>query len=348
MDYYNINKDIEYNINEQEDIINMPFIKSIFEEILQELSSYGYSKSVADDATGINKFYLIIPQNKLKIDKTFYLLLKAYLEKIAKYMVINKDSIKYLIIKLFMRICSDDLNDINSFLYRQICYIEDRLFYTVYNFMGNKMRVLSCDAIGYESPTFLKITISDKEDAYTLPSVFYGIDKNVCNVYAIQNLDKPKNSLQKKYNRLFYRFNENIQDKFMGFNIKDVTMSFLFSAFVFLYQVQKSGITKVKINAPLPVFKYNKINQIAEKKLLFPEQAEELDIELKRILENTSDKYYATFIRLCYHFSNLLITKIDEKGIYIEIGPFIEKSNNPLFNYFLDELNKKDERSALR
>lgn len=284
----------------------------------------------------------------MKIDKTFYLLLKAYLEKIAKYMIINRDSVKYLIIKLFMRLTPENLDDINNFLYQQICYMENVLPQNVYNIMGNKMRILSGDAVGYESPIFLRITISDNENVFRLPSVFYGIDKDACNVYAIQNLDIAKNPLQKKYNRLFYGFNENAQEEFQGFNIKDVTMSFLFSAFVFVYQIQRAGITKIKVNAPLPLFRYNKINQIADKKSLYPEQSQELDEELKRILGNISNKYYASFVRLCYHFPNLVISKIDENSIEIEVGPFIEKSNNPLFNFFLEELNKKDAQNISR
>lgn len=337
-----MNNNNKLYINYYDDTLSEDLIKEIFDEVMRELNDNGYTNSIIDDSLGITKFYLIIPKDKLNCDSDTYKLLKMYLDKMFDGpLTKSKNSIKYLIIKLLMRITPRDLDNINCFLAKQIYYTEYMLPYASYHFQNEKLRLMSNMAIGYESPVSLGIIIRDKEYRFQLPDVFYGIVNDVCNVYAIQNLKLTKSPLQKKYNRLFYGFNEGLSvNNFMGYNIADVTMSFLFSAFVFMYEVQKSGITKVIINPPLPLFRYNKVNQIAEKKLQSPELAVQLDESLVRILGNTKEKYYATFLRLCYHFPNLKVLKTDDEGIEIEVGPFIDKTNNPLFNRFLEELDK--------
>ncbi len=109
-----------------------------------------------------------------------------------------------------------------------------------------------------ETPYAFNININNGEDLFKLPSVMFGIDNDKCVIYAIQNKDNSNNNLKKKLNRLFYKFNDGVEDNFDSetFNITDITMSFVASIIMFINYLNEKGISKVEVKVNTPI-RYN-------------------------------------------------------------------------------------------
>lgn len=179
-----------------------------------------------------------------------------------------------------------------------------------------------------ESPYVFNVKINDMDDEYNLPKIMFGIDENKCFVYAMQNKDNHNNKLKKKLNRLFYKFNDKVEDNFDSdkFNISDITMSFIAAIIMFVNYLNEVGIDKIEVKVNVPIrynnhFESNKRRLNYKKKTLSDSEYKEYEKKIKKQNEayknNIILKMMRTFYRVCSYGDVL----------NVNIMPFIVSDN---------------------
>lgn len=207
-----------------------------------------------------------------------------------------------------------------------------------------------------ETPYSFNAKVIDEDDTFNLPSIMFGIDGDKCIIYAMQNKDNSNNKLKKKLNRLFYKFNDKVEDSFDSdnFNISDITMSFVASIIMFINYLNENNINKieVKVNAPI---RYNNHFEANERRLRYKEKvlSDSEYQEYKKMIERQNEAYkdnitlklLRTFYRVCsygdvlnvntmpFSVSDSMKLTINDEGIF----------NNDLCNMiYKSKLDKKD------
>lgn len=219
--------------------------------------------------------------------------------------------------------------------------------------------------IRMETPYAFTPILKDREDEYELPTISYGINNNVCYIYAIQNKQKAiDSSYQKKIKRILYKLNSGVLDletaEYINYkngddyypeNISDISPASILSLSIFLDVLKKKGIDKANVITHLPIrsearikaFKkryqykkeYSNLTEKELKKLELEQERENLRIE-----KNLSDKLIRNFRRLEAQTKNCQITsypmELDEY-LHLNIKDYKYGSNK-----ILDSIIKKD------
>ena len=112
------------------------------------------------------------------------------------------------------------------------------------------------------------------DEEYLLPIVSYGISDDTCYIYAIQDFNKHESTpYHNKIKRMLYKLNKGVLESeskdyieykngssyFYQENISDVSPGAILALTIFLNEIQKYGINKVKVIPYLPVRYENKI-----------------------------------------------------------------------------------------
>ena len=220
--------------------------------------------------------------------------------------------------------------------------------------------------IRQETPYIFKTVFKRDNECFSLPRISYGISNGDCYIYAVQS-DKSENptKYQSTMNRKLYKLNANvldqeldefreytIEDDYYPENISDVSPSAILALSIFLDELNKCGIEKVKVVSLLPV-RYNSKEQAFTKKYEYQLKHKHLtELELKKLLleykreslriqQNLSEKMIRNFRRLEYHFSNCIITsypmEIDEY-LHMMVREF-KYSNNKFLNQTMNLKN---------
>lgn len=104
-----------------------------------------------------------------------------------------------------------------------------------------------------ETPNSIQIILTDGNENYYFPRIRYGINGDVCYIYALQNEIESDENIKKKTNRRLFKTNENFDsskdnEEIYGVgNLKDVTSSFVVASNIFLGLLLEKGITKVEV-----------------------------------------------------------------------------------------------------
>lgn len=219
--------------------------------------------------------------------------------------------------------------------------------------------------IRMETPYAFTPILKDHEDEYELPTISYGIDNDICYIYAVQNKQKEINSsYQKKIKRILYKLNGGVleleTDEYLDYkngddyypeNISDVSPASIVSLSIFLDVLKNAGINKVKVITLLPIraeartkaFKkryqykkeYSKLNDKELEKLLLEYERENL-----RTSQNLSDKLIRNFRRLEAQTDNCQITSFPmefDEYLHLNVKDYKYGSNE-----ILDDVIKKD------
>ena len=183
----------------------------------------------------------------------------------------------------------------------------------------------------------------------------------------IQDYNKHiKTSYYNKIKRKLYKLNSGVYDSeskeykdykqgnsYYPENISDVSPSSVLSLTIFLNEIYKKGITKIKVVPYLPIRYENKIKSLAKKTIKKSKEFNfdasekinyylELIKEYKKIQSNITEKFIRTFYRVSYHFDNVKIISIPmetDECLNIKLEEF-SYGNNEILNEIINISNK--------
>ena len=308
----------------------------------------------------INNKYLLLPTLVIKDKSKFDSLLIEYINEAmtfydksnfypevydGSYSTLENNVCieKVLLALLWTNATIEDFENPCEFLERRIKFfnmvIDEGEKYLGYSSVlnGEIYTNISKDNTGQETPYSIKSKIKNCEEEYDLPSVRFGISDDTIYIYAVQSNKKGNKS--KKFNRAFYKVNENFLEDISELdNIKDITPSSLISLYIAMKQLESYGFRKYKIVGVLPV-RWNSKRVIIQSKLKKVsnkvEKYKELNEEIEHVQSNLSEKFIRLFRRISYHDTSYKITSYPyelESSMTIKVDKENEIINNPLFN----------------
>jgi len=317
------------------------------------------------------------PTLQIKDKEVFYNNIKEYVSLFADNITFQISDEKEMLVKkqiayLFANMSIDDFTNPEEYVRRVIDF--------------NKNRVLRSKVLGYsnilesnievharkynvETPFCFETKLVNNDNcAYDLPTISYGISDNTCYIYAIQDYNKhEKNPYYNKIKRKLYKLNSNVleseteeykeyksgESEYYPENISDVSPSAILALTLFLNELEKNGINKIKVIPYLPVRFDNKTRCLAYKTLkeakqnnLSNEEKRKLYLELvnQQMLcqSNMTEKLIRNFYRLAHHFDNIQITSIPyelDDGLHLKVDTF-EYTDNEILNEIINLNNK--------
>lgn len=242
---------------------NVDFIKFVFkEEDLEEIFSnldLEYYKTQA--SYNILKKNIIDYNNRedkectfIKIDdyNGFFTILRNIYDTMNNSKLKRKFDFIGLCKSIWLRMGVDDLENVNSFLKKQLSYlVGDYLFNGTYeNFKDDIYYLDESNDNFFETNNHIRFMIKKDNKRYDLPVIHYGItsmnSEIVCDIYGIQNLgNEVKDEELKDYLKEEKKFLRN----------KKVSAEFIISLKMFIDLINDYGIEKVRIPL-LQVFNY--------------------------------------------------------------------------------------------
>ena len=219
--------------------------------------------------------------------------------------------------------------------------------------------------IRMETPYVFTPILKNGDDEYILPNISYGINNNICYIYAVQNKQKEiSSSYQKKVKRILYKLNNGVLNlettEYVDYkngsdyypeNISDVSPATILSLSIFFDILKKKNIDKVNVITLLPIrteartlafkkrFQYKKeYSNLTDKEL--EKLLLEYELENLRICQNLSDKLIRNFRRLEAQTSNCQITSFPmefDEYLHLNVKDYKYGSNE-----ILDDVIKKD------
>jgi len=307
-----------------------------------------------------DKFYKCINEYvSLFLDDTNYILADS-----------KDDHIKRIIALMFANMSIDDFNNPCEYVRRIIDFKKDTTL------QNREFEVPTLDSdlhinirkYNVETPYCFECRLVGDEE-YLLPIVSYGISNDTCYIYAIQDFNEHESTpYHNKIKKMLYRLNKGVLESetkdyieykngssyFYQENISDVSPGAVLSLTIFLNEIQKYGINKVKVIPYLPVRYENKIKVLAvkafkkaKKEGMTSIQRKEHYLKLinqqKYYQSNMTEKFIRTFYRVSHHFNNVNITSLPmelDDGLHIRLDKF-KHSDNEILNDVINNSNNK-------
>lgn len=333
-----------------------------------------YSKFYLKIHSNYNSHFEITPTLNIKDKIEFYNSIKEYISLFRSNGLINisEDFIKTGVVTLIANMSIDDFNNPNEYVRRAIDFKKNKLLeQKSYGYIDSLEGNLNINVRihNVETPFCFESQITGEKGTYILPTICYGIANDTCYIYAMQNIvENTKTPYYKKIKRKLYKLNkdilENETEEYIEYingisdyypeNISDVSPNTVLALTIFLNELEKHGINKVKAIPYLPVRYENRIKMIAheiitaeEYKSLTKEEREKLFLELinkqMEIQSNITEKFIRTFYRVNHHFNNIdfvsLPMELDD-GLHMKLSRF-EYSDNEILNEVINKSNNK-------
>lgn len=345
-------------------------IKQMELGIIRTKSSKLYLKIHTDYGSSFE----ITPTLNIKDKTVFYNNIKEYLSLFRSSGLINisEDFVKTGVTILISNMSIDDFNNPSEYVRRTIEFKKNKLLsQKSYGYINSLEGSLNINARIYnvETPYCFETYLSGEDGYYVLPAISYGIADDTCYIYAIQNIGEYRETpYSKKIKRKLYKLNkdilENETQEYIDYkskksdyypeNISDVSPNAVLALTIFLNEIEKHGINKVKVIPYLPIRYENRIKMTAydlihdEKyKNLKEEERKTLFLRLVKnqydIQSNITEKFIRTFYRVAHHFDNVNITslpmELDDK-LHMNLSEF-KYSDNEILNDVIESSNNK-------
>lgn len=153
-----------------------------------------------------------------------------------------RETTRYLLRRIWLRMGISDIENIDSFLEKQLQFVKNRTFDSIESknigtFDGyNVLMKTKLNDLWDETTRSMVFTIENCGDEYELPYVLYDIDDdNNCYIYGVQNKGINKS---KKIERKLYKLNK-------GINNPSVHPSKICALLLFVGQLKAKGISKI-------------------------------------------------------------------------------------------------------
>lgn len=203
------------------------------------------------------------------------------------------------------------------------------------------------EQFGYETPYYFESAVVAGDNKYYLPNISYGISRNKCYIYAIQNKHQNEdNSVNKKIKRMLNRVNANVVNDTPYDNkesILGVPPSFVLALTLFLKSLNNQGINDVEVITFLP-------DRYFEKKAT--EEYHDFDADL--IQSNLTQRMVLLFYRIQAQLNDLEISYpiYDEmnsssevgENLVVKLSDNLECTNNPLLEEVISKMSHSRER----
>lgn len=345
-------------------------ITKIFDEIVKEARSgvinlIQYDEYEGDVTVPVRMAFNVVkgsvseslPNFYINDSVTFSGLLKEYAYTACSFykLEFNYNNIKSVLTYLWSNITEQEMPYLEQYIAKAINFYNDTSLLDKIVSKTTSIGMLTGytdnNSIYQETPYCFKSYFKEDSKVYYLPRISYGISKDVCYIYAIQNKDNSNNK-DESYNAI-------VKDKINCINsgvkkYRNVTPSFVLSLTLFLSYLKENNINKVCVMPKLPIREQNKklvnlhkIKVATMKGTINDSNMEEFakKLEQKRINDqyNATVKFANCFNRLKLHFDNLFMEecKMDNK-LLIEITQLITT------NVFLQEIVAENNISMLK
>lgn len=337
---------------------------SIFDEVLNvgfNTIIYENGKEKVSFFDNRNASSLVIKNEELFFEKLeeYISLELAKSRKIPNfYKQTSKDRIKWIMTYLFVYATTEDFINPIEYIEKRISFLKDQSFI---DFIEGKTIPLGetfnnanliikeeTPAVSMETSHRISLTIQDIDSKYSylLPSIYYGIKEEkgekVCYLYGILKKDNRNNigpeeqKFINRINRLLYKINQGIVGKddynLEGeANLKDVSMSFVFTLNIFISLLQVKGVTRIKAVTYLPVPYLSR--ELAANEMNDVGKSNQFSERNQNIQTNLTNKFIRTLRRLCAQNHSLEIVAYPyEQDEFLTLSLFPEKReiNNEL------------------
>lgn len=257
-----LKKFIQVSINNYESpFYNLSFLKFVFtKEFIKKLEEYldlDYDRNKV--GIDILKRNLLEYNNRDEYDNNNYIVVNDYntffmlLNKIYRY---NPN----LMNTIWLRMGANDLLDVNSFLLKQVSFLNNSLCNDKYNYIGefDNLRLMCKDDNNddyFETNKHIQFTFEKETYEYAFPVIHYALDKNVCYIYGIQSLTNQKNDEEIKIE--LQKIRKNLRNK-------SVSAEFIMALKMFIELLKSKGIYDIKVPL-LQIFNYPYHEEISQK-----------------------------------------------------------------------------------
>ena len=272
-----------------------------------------------------------------------------------------------IMLYIWLRMSPSDLNDVITFLKRQLSFIyndtnitnKNKTWKNIGSYDKYQVSYIKyLNELYYESNCSICMRLEDNDKIYTLPSIFYGItnefEEAVCYIYGIQN-----NNVLTRNNNI--EISNELKKINKGKNNHGTFITFIIALEKFIELLIENGITTIKVPL-LQVLNYefHELLSMKEKENLqknFP-NAKELDKLIELGITNEEIKKYNNYKKTWYlhivdkedeiskrkteGLINIFRRLEDQKGIIkIKTTPFIN-DENLMIEIFPKTENKKN------
>ena len=332
-------------------------INEIFEEIKKEART-GIVKLKDEDGefplrTAFNVvddiIYKNIPNIYIRDKERFNNVLIQYVSSVLDFYSLEptRDSVKKIIAYSFSNITETDMYCFENYLNKYI-----KFYNTKFNIiageketsLGTILYKVEKQSIMQETPYCFKSHLEKNNSRYSLPRISFGINDDICEIYAIQNKDSIINTDP--------NYNKEVKEAFRTINsgiskYRNVTPSFVITLILFLSFLKQNDIHKIKVVTPLPIRQANRseVQKIKINDYLMKGTLDKMSVDtIKKSFEqklsmdeyNSTVKFVNCFNRLKLHFENLFYVNINNQMI-------IDILNLSTDNQLLREIVKEKE-----
>ena len=264
---------------------------------------------------------------KINDKRTFDKALISYVKKSISFYyndIYSYINIKSAISYVFANITLNDYDNIENYLNLRSSFLDENYNEEVNDsFLGYASNISITRSKDFlEAPGCFKYTITDGENIFELPTIYYGIKDDCAYVYAIQNKNKNNNNLQKKINRLLYKINEGYSEENYDetLNGRDIPMSFAASLILFIKYLKTKNINGIKLIGNMPVrhkahIESNNRRLNYHKKIYTDQEYVEYEKEIERkndVYNNVHKRLFRTFYRVLKEGNVLSVIPPDE------------------------------------
>ena len=296
-----------------------------------------------------DKEYNNIPNIYIKDKDNFSEILKKYVFTVLEFydLIPNYNNIKEILTYALVNITEDEMTSLDDYFLKYIEFYNQRITndkgVRKLN-IGNLKYGIEKQSMKQETPYCFKSYLERDNSKYSLPRISFGINDDICYIYAIQNKDSKINN-DPKYNlevkNTLNKINSGVS------KYRNVTPSFVVALVLFISFLEENNINKIIVETPLPIRKANREASLNQRIKFYSMQGNLKGVELekfkkeiidKKIMDdyNSTVKFVNCFNRLKLHFDNLFISNINNKLIL----DIINLSTN---NSFLNEIIKEKE-----
>jgi len=352
-------------------------IKELIDEIINEMEQGKVKSDMILLMKMHSKYsldYELTPVLNLENKELLYSEIEKYILNFKNKIFIlsveeQREYLKRIIALLFADMSINDFNDPVLYVQRKNDFINNKLLEdkTIDSIFFESQIVMEIKPYSKETPYCFESMLVN-EECYKLPTISYGISNDTCYIYTIQDYNKhEKTSFHQKIKRKLYKLNNGVYDSetleyreykenksdYYPENISDVSPSFILVLTLFLNEIYKKGITKVKVVPYLPIRYENKIKVLAKKVLIASKKENLSEIEKQKMYlnlineqryyqSNMTEKFIRCFYRMAYHFENISITSLPfelDDSLHITLDEF-KYSDSEILNEIIKESNK--------
>lgn len=274
----------------------------------------------------------------------FNTVLKEYVSTALDFyfMDANYQNIKEIITYAFVNMSLEEMNCLEDYLLKRIGFYKNK-FMSISRKIDTSIGTINCSiakqSIKQETPFYFESYITENDSVYALPRISFGMNGDICEIYAIQNKDKNMNkdeNYSTRVHKVFSTLNSGVK------KYRNVTPSFVVTLILFISLLKENGINKIKVVTPLPIRRDTKLtcmqlrlDKISSGGTLTPESIKMLkDIEEKtmRDIYNSTIKFLNCFNRLSCCFEDIYFSELDNQMIINTLDLSI---NNDFMNEIL-------------